>query len=309
MLPLAPAATCLAPTARSLGRWTSASSARVSSAGSGRLRVQPGQRLGAIGCGRARRQHCPSSDQPPPTGNPSNPRPRPCAAGESFVFQLQPRAAAWYWWWRRMAKEHNDYFQASACTHTEANAALFCRLTAGARVGTCGQRTYSEARTATHSCGGGAAAAVQWHGNTGGRSCGAERACAALARVRCYMGQRRCSLHALPAPCSGARPRPSLSAALAGAQGRGGQGRAGVKHARKQRERALRRLPCLPRSPPRPLACHSTAATHAVLCRYALWLDADLASGISRNSTTFGNECLAGSPEFKVGAVEMWGLS
>ena len=44
-------------------------------------------------------------------------------------------------------------------------------------------------------------------------------------------------------------------------------------------------------------------------CRYALWLDADLASGLSRNSTTFGNDSLAGSQEFRVGAVELWGLS
>ena len=43
--------------------------------------------------------------------------------------------------------------------------------------------------------------------------------------------------------------------------------------------------------------------------RYALWLDADLTSGISRNSTTFGNNSLAGAEEFSIGAVELWGLS
>ncbi|EFN55479.1 hypothetical protein CHLNCDRAFT_23150, partial [Chlorella variabilis] len=87
--------------------------------------------------------------------------------GETFVFQLEPRPAAWYWWWRRMAKEPNDYFQWGSAD----------------------------------------AIAV---GGSGG---------------------------------------------------------------------------------------------------YALWLDADLASGLSRNSTTFGNDSLAGSQEFRVGAVELWGLS
>ena len=47
----------------------------------------------------------------------------------------------------------------------------------------------------------------------------------------------------------------------------------------------------------------------AARCRYALWLDADLTSGISRNSTTFGNDSLAGAEEFSIGAVELWGLS
>lgn len=42
---------------------------------------------------------------------------------------------------------------------------------------------------------------------------------------------------------------------------------------------------------------------------YALWLDADLSSGLSRNSTTFGNDSLAASQEFKIGSVELWGLS
>ena len=42
---------------------------------------------------------------------------------------------------------------------------------------------------------------------------------------------------------------------------------------------------------------------------YALWLDADLTSGISRNSTTFGNDSLSGHEEFSIGAVELWGLS
>jgi hypothetical protein len=37
--------------------------------------------------------------------------PEPAAAGETFVFQLAPRPQAWFWWWRRMAREHNDYFQ------------------------------------------------------------------------------------------------------------------------------------------------------------------------------------------------------
>lgn len=44
-------------------------------------------------------------------------------------------------------------------------------------------------------------------------------------------------------------------------------------------------------------------------CSYALWLDADLSSGLSRNSTTFGNDSLAASQEFKIGSVELWGLS
>ncbi|PRW57748.1 nuclear receptor coactivator 7-like isoform X2 [Chlorella sorokiniana] len=87
--------------------------------------------------------------------------------GETFVFTLEPRRAAWFWWWRRMAKEHNDYFQ-------------FCSNEAIAV------------------------------GGSGG---------------------------------------------------------------------------------------------------YALWLDADLTRGLSRNCTTFGNSSLAGQEEFQVGTVELWGLS
>jgi hypothetical protein len=30
--------------------------------------------------------------------------------GETFVFQLAPRAVAWHWWWRKMGHTHNDYF-------------------------------------------------------------------------------------------------------------------------------------------------------------------------------------------------------
>eukprot|EP00887_Chlorella_sp_A99_P007982 scaffold12.g7982.t1 len=41
---------------------------------------------------------------------------------------------------------------------------------------------------------------------------------------------------------------------------------------------------------------------------YALWLDCDLARGVSRNSTTFGNDSLASAEEFAVGHVELWGL-
>lgn len=53
---------------------------------------------------------------------------------------------------------------------------------------------------------------------------------------------------------------------------------------------------------------HAPCAPSAC-CRYALWLDADLHSGLSRNSTTFGNDSLAGAEEFKAGLVELWGLS
>lgn len=58
-------------------------------------------------------------------------------------------------------------------------------------------------------------------------------------------------------------------------------------------------------------ACSALTATRPSppLCSYALWLDADLSAGISRNSTTFGNDSLAGQEEFRVGAVELWGLS
>ena len=41
---------------------------------------------------------------------------------------------------------------------------------------------------------------------------------------------------------------------------------------------------------------------------YAIWLDESLLNGLSRNSITFGNESLASSEEFKVGAVELWWL-
>jgi hypothetical protein len=39
---------------------------------------------------------------------------------------------------------------------------------------------------------------------------------------------------------------------------------------------------------------------------YAIWLDSELGSGISRGSGTFGNPALASSEEFKIGAVELW---
>ena len=55
--------------------------------------------------------------------------------------------------------------------------------------------------------------------------------------------------------------------------------------------------PAAPLTPPSPF------------CSYALWLDADLTRGLSRNCTTFGNSSLAGQEEFEVGAVELWGLS
>ena len=32
-------------------------------------------------------------------------------------------------------------------------------------------------------------------------------------------------------------------------------------------------------------------------------------AGVSRSSTTFGNDCLASSEEFQIGAVELWGLT
>lgn len=41
---------------------------------------------------------------------------------------------------------------------------------------------------------------------------------------------------------------------------------------------------------------------------YALWLDSELSSGISRNSITFGNDSLSTSEEFRIGAVELWWL-
>lgn len=64
--------------------------------------------------------------------------------------------------------------------------------------------------------------------------------------------------------------------------------------------------PILPVAAPR---CLLPLLPHAALCRYALWLDADLTRGISRNCTTFGNASLAGQEEFAVGSVELWGLS
>jgi hypothetical protein len=42
---------------------------------------------------------------------------------------------------------------------------------------------------------------------------------------------------------------------------------------------------------------------------YALWLDEELARGLSRGSTTFGNDSLASGEEFAVGAVELWALT
>lgn len=41
---------------------------------------------------------------------------------------------------------------------------------------------------------------------------------------------------------------------------------------------------------------------------YALWLDAELANGISRPSLTFGNTSLSSAEEFRIGAVELWWL-
>ena len=41
---------------------------------------------------------------------------------------------------------------------------------------------------------------------------------------------------------------------------------------------------------------------------YALWLDSELATGISRNSITFGNDSLSSQEEFRIGAVELWWL-
>lgn len=41
---------------------------------------------------------------------------------------------------------------------------------------------------------------------------------------------------------------------------------------------------------------------------YALWLDSELSSGISRNSITFGNDSLSTKEEFRIGAVELWWL-
>ena len=73
--------------------------------------------------------------------------------------------------------------------------------------------------------------------------------------------------------------------------------------------------PCLIQAHPRPTrACCNAAArcrppTPSLHTRYALWLDADLSAGISRSSATFGNESLAGAEEFRIGAVELWGLS
>ena len=40
----------------------------------------------------------------------------------------------------------------------------------------------------------------------------------------------------------------------------------------------------------------------------ALYLDSSLEFGSSGSSPTFDNECLAGSPEFKCVALEVWGF-
>lgn len=76
---------------------------------------------------------------------------------------------------------------------------------------------------------------------------------------------------------------------------------------------AARPAPECPTLPPRALTLDVRVPPSlpllCALCSYALWLDADLAAGISRNSATFGNESLAGQEEFRVGAVELWGLS
>jgi len=42
---------------------------------------------------------------------------------------------------------------------------------------------------------------------------------------------------------------------------------------------------------------------------YAVWLDEELARGISRTSATFGNDSLSSSEEFRIGAVELWWLA
>lgn len=41
---------------------------------------------------------------------------------------------------------------------------------------------------------------------------------------------------------------------------------------------------------------------------YAIWLNSDLSSGLSRSSLTFGNDSLSSTEEFRIGAVELWGL-
>lgn len=41
---------------------------------------------------------------------------------------------------------------------------------------------------------------------------------------------------------------------------------------------------------------------------YALWIDEELAHGISRTSATFGNDSLSSTEEFRIGAVELWWL-
>lgn len=41
---------------------------------------------------------------------------------------------------------------------------------------------------------------------------------------------------------------------------------------------------------------------------YAMWLDRELSRGVSRCSTTFGNDSLSSSEEFRIGAVELWHL-
>lgn len=42
--------------------------------------------------------------------------------------------------------------------------------------------------------------------------------------------------------------------------------------------------------------------------RYAIWLDADFAKGLSRSCLTFGSPPLVPIEEFDVGAVELWWL-
>lgn len=41
---------------------------------------------------------------------------------------------------------------------------------------------------------------------------------------------------------------------------------------------------------------------------YALCLNGDLEFGSSGKSDTFGSPCLAGSEEFEIGRLELWGL-
>lgn len=41
---------------------------------------------------------------------------------------------------------------------------------------------------------------------------------------------------------------------------------------------------------------------------YALYLDGQLHSGSSGDCHTFGSPCLASSPDFEIGHLELWGL-